>query len=206
MTIKLTAKDKIKVLYPSDVYSIMKKILLRENKIDRNKEHLWVVGLNGASTILFIELVALGSSNTAPVEPMQVFRVAVLKGATSVILVHNHPSDDLTPSKGDKMVTDRLVQCGKILHIKVADHLIITEKQHYSFSKTGLLAEIEKNSAFLLGDEKEAQLRSQAEEIGKLKGKDEERKLIAKSLKAKGIDIQTIEETTGLSEEEIKGL
>ncbi len=202
MTIKLTAKDKIKVLYPSDVYRIMKKILLRENKIDRNKEHLWIVGLNGASTILFIELVALGSSNTAPVEPMQVFRVAVLKGATSIMLVHNHPSNDLTPSSADKNVTDRLMQCGNILQIKVADHIIITEKEHYSFSKSGLLAEIEKKSNFLLGEEQKQQIKKQAEAWGKLQGV----MIVAKALKEQGLDIKAIEKATGLCEEDINNL
>lgn len=202
MNIRLKATDKITVRYPSDVYRIMQKILLRENKIDRNKEHLWIVGLNGASTILFIELVALGTSNTAPVEPMQVFRVAVLKGATSIMLVHNHPSDDLTPSQGDKNITDRLMQCGNILHIKVADHIIITEKQHYSFSKSGLLAEIEKKSNFLLGQEKEQQIKKQAEAWGKLQGV----MTVAKAFKEQGFSIESIEKATGLSADDINDL
>lgn len=206
MTIKLTAKDKIKVLYPSDVYAIMKRILLRENKIDRNKEHLWVIGLNSHSTVLFIELVSLGTTTTAPVEPMQVFRVAVHKGASAVMLVHNHPSGVLEPSKADKDITDRLLQAGKILDIQVIDHLIISEKAHYSFSKSGLLAELERHGKYIPSYLEEKRLRDEAEAIGKQKGKREEKKAIAKILKEQGLSIEAIKTATGLKESEINKL
>ncbi len=88
MNIKLTNQQKIKIVNPDDVYAIMQKILLRENKIDQEKEHFWIIGLNTNNTILFIELVSLGSVIATQVEPMNVFRVAVLKGAVQVILTH----------------------------------------------------------------------------------------------------------------------
>lgn len=143
MIVKLTAKDKIKVQYPADIYAVMRRTLLAENYIDRYKEHFWIVGLNSARKIIFIELVSLGSTTTAPTEPMQVFRVAVLKGASSVILVHNHPSGELEPSVGDTYVTERLSACGKILGISVTDHIIISEDSYYSFTKAGIFESIE---------------------------------------------------------------
>ncbi|MEO1385510.1 MAG: JAB domain-containing protein, partial [Bacteroidota bacterium] len=130
MTIRLSDKDKIKVLNSGDLYGIMQRILLRENKIDRDREHFWVVGLASNLRILFIELVSLGTVNKAIVEPMEVFSLALQKRAIYVILVHNHPSGDLIPSKEDKDVTDRLIQTGLIVNTLVLDHLIISEENY----------------------------------------------------------------------------
>ena len=87
-----------------------------------------MIGMNQAGYILYIELIALGSYKSVDVEPMNVFRVAVMKNASRVILVHNHPSGSLTPSDADKDITDRLIQVGRILNIDLIDHLIITPK------------------------------------------------------------------------------
>ncbi|MCZ6803984.1 MAG: JAB domain-containing protein, partial [Proteobacteria bacterium] len=138
MNIKLTEQEKIKLLNADDVYAIMQKILLRENKIDQEKEHLWIIGMNNKSKILYIELVSMGSVNATTVEPMNVFRVAVLKGALKAILIHNHPSGELTPSATDEDITDRLIQVGRIINIEVIDHLIITPQSFLSFVDTGL--------------------------------------------------------------------
>jgi len=139
MNVKLSGIKKIRILNSDDVFDIMQKVLLRENKIDRDKEHFWIIGLNVASKILFIELVCMGSVKAATVEPMNVFRVSVMKNAVKVILVHNHPSGDLTPSKDDKGLTDRLIQVGKILGIEVTNHLIITPKSFLSFADVKLM-------------------------------------------------------------------
>ncbi|MFD1261339.1 JAB domain-containing protein [Entomomonas asaccharolytica] len=117
MNIKLTDKEKIKVNDPDDLFAIMQRILLRDNKIDQDKEHFWIVGMNQAGLILYIELVSLGGTKSTIVEPMKVFRVAVMKNATRVIAVHNHPAGSMTPSTQDKDITDRLIQVGKILDI-----------------------------------------------------------------------------------------
>ena len=140
--VKLTEQEKIKLLNSDDVYAIMQKILLRENKIDQEKEHLWIIGMNHKSKILYIELVSMGSVNTTTVEPMNVFRVAVLKGAIKAILIHNHPSGELKPSERDQDITDRLIQVGRIINIDVIDHLIITTKSFLSFVDTGLFKQL----------------------------------------------------------------
>nr|VFJ44237.1 MAG: RadC-like JAB domain-containing protein [Candidatus Kentron sp. DK] len=98
MNIRLTAQEKIKVMNGEDLFAIMQKILLREAKIDREKEHFWIVGLDADNRILFIELVALSGVTSGTVKPMEVFRVAVLKNAVSAILVHNHTAENTTPS------------------------------------------------------------------------------------------------------------
>lgn len=187
MNVKITDKDKISVTNPDDLYEIMKRILLRDNKIDREKEHFWMIGLNMANIILYIELVSMGSVKATQVEPMNVFRVAVLKGATSVIALHNHPSGSLTPSEEDKDATDRLIQVGRILDIKLTDHLIITTEKYMSFLNTGLMAQLEKSLKYVppyLIEQRIVEIRKkQEQELKKEKLKTDKLKETAKTLK-----------------------
>ena len=165
MNINIAENDKIEIGSSSDLYRIMQRILLRENEIDREKEHFWMIGLNMANTILYIELVSMGSVRATVVEPMNVYRVAVLKGATSVLAVHNHPSGRMTPSDADKDVTDRLIQVGRILDIKFVDHLIISTEQYMSFVDTGLMAKLEKSLRYVPAYQMEERIRKQEQEI-----------------------------------------
>lgn len=142
MDIKLAKNDKRYIEGTDDVYGIMQRVLLRENKIDQEKEHFWIIGMNQAGYILYIELIALGSYRTVDVEPMNVFRVAVMKNASRVIAVHNHPSGTLIPSAADKDITDRLIQVGRILNIELIDHLIITPQSYISFRSIELMGEL----------------------------------------------------------------
>jgi DNA repair protein RadC len=123
----------------------MQEILLREEKIDQEKEHLWMIGLATNNRILYLELVSLGSVKATTVEPMNVFRVAVMKGAVNVIMVHNHPSGELVASAADKDLTDRLIQVGRILNIQVIDHLIISTESYLSFADEGIMKELQQS-------------------------------------------------------------
>jgi len=87
----------------------MQKILLREEKIDQDHEHFWIVGLANNNRILFIELIGFGSVNRTVAEPMDVFSFALQKRAVNIILVHNHPSGEVKPSDADKDLTDRMI-------------------------------------------------------------------------------------------------
>ena len=142
MTVKLSTKQKIKVLNGKDVFIIMREILLRENKIDRNKEHLWIVSLSANNQILLIELIALGTVKNVPIEPMEVFSFALQKRSVKIILVHNHPSGSLKPSSSDIEITDKIQAIGSFLQVPLIDHIIISEKDHFSFNESGLLGEI----------------------------------------------------------------
>ena len=184
MNIKLTAQEKIQVINGEDLFAIMQKVLLREQKIDRDKEHFWIVGLDAGNRILFIELVSLGGVTSATVKPMETFRVAVLKNAVSAILVHNHTSRDLTPSDADKDLTDRLIQVGRILNIPVFDHLIITTEDFLSFQYQGLMDELRRSLKWVPPYEIEERIRAEerrmreeavrvAEEDGERRGKEE---------------------------------
>jgi DNA repair protein RadC len=233
MNIQLKEKDLVKIANSDDVFGIMQKILLRENKLDREKEHFWLVGLNNANKILFIELVSIGGAKSTVVEPMNVFRMSILKGAIKVILVHNHPSGELTPSNCDMDLTDRLIQAGKIIDIMVIDHLVITEKTYMSFGNTGRMKELEGSTKwvpdYVMIDrikKQETELRKQAIKIakekgektghkkGKIEGIAEGEKLgikkgkleMAKQMKQKGYNLNDIMELTGLTKAEIERL
>lgn len=145
MNVKLKKEQKIKVCEASALYPIMKNILLRENKYSRNREHFWVVGFDAAKTILYIELISIGSMTLTVVDPKEVFRVAILKLATYLILIHNHPFRSLNPSDADIQVTKQLINGAKIVGLAVLDHLIINTEDFYSFFAEGVFEAL-KNS------------------------------------------------------------
>ena len=206
MNVKLRTTQKIKVISSQDIYKIMQQILLRENKIDRNKEHLWTVGLDHAQRILYVELISLGTSTSAPVEPMQVYRIAVQKAAASLIVVHNHPSGEVQPSDEDIVITDRLLQVGKILGIELTDHLVISENSYNSFADTGLLNTISLSTKFVPSYKKVILIKKEAEKIGEEKGMQKRNIQIAIELKSMGLELEKIALATGLSITEVEKL
>jgi DNA repair protein RadC len=199
MNIRLSKEQKIKILNSEDVFKIMQQVLMRENKIDRNKEHFWIVCLANNNQILLIELISLGTVNKTVVEPMEVFSFALQKRAVKIIMVHNHTSDNTSPSPADIEMTDRMLAIGKFLNLPVIDHLIITEKDYYSFLDNDLLDEIKANTTYDLSF---TQIDKMKEEMKQLVS----RKAIARSLLEKGFDVKVIAESTGLSEEEVEAL
>ena len=213
MTIKLQEKHKIQVLNADDVYSIMQQILLRERKIDRNKEHFWVVCLTHSNTISLIELISLGSATATIIEPTEVFGFALQKQAAKLIMVHNHPSGTLQPSTNDISITERMMAIGKFLNLPIIDHLIISEKDYFSFANTLLLQKIAQETLYDLTfaevdklKDVERRLRNElAKSKHDLKNIEENRgKEIAKNLKKAGVAPKIIAETTGLSVAEIE--
>lgn len=206
MNVTLTKSQKIKLLCSDDIYKVMQQVLLRENKIDRNKEHFWTIGLDNASRILYIELISLGTTTSTDVEPMQVFRIAVQKAALRMILVHNHPSGELRHSEADTILTDRLLQVGNILGIEVIEHLIISETSYNSFCDTGMLDQIRQSTRFVPGYKIQEKIKKEAQKIGEEKARKEEKKKFAQNLKNKGFTISQIVELTGITEEEAKKL
>ena len=202
MNVKLNDKQKAsRLLNSRDVYSIMQQILLRENKIGRNKEHFWLVCLASNNRILMIELISLGSVNATVVEPMDVFSFALQKRAVKLIMVHNHPSGELQPSAADLDITERMYAIGKFVKVPVIDHLIITETGYMSFADDGIIATMEKENKYDLTFSEIDKLKTQME--GAEKKNSEE---IAKRMLKEGMDVKLIAKLTGLGMDEIKGL
>ncbi len=206
MNVRLTQEQKIKVLNSTDLYAIMQQVLLRENKIRRNQEHFWVVGLNNANKILFVELIGLGANNRVNADPPDVFRMAIYKLAGKLILVHNHPSGSHEVTDADLIFTDHMLKAGKLLQIDVLDHLVITETAYTSFADQGVMDELRKSGLFeIMGPEKQ-ELEAFKLETERKRAEKEKAKSIAKKMKAKGYDDATIKELTGLSLRIIGGL
>ncbi len=103
------------------------------------KEFFKVLLLNTKNEIIMIDEVSVGNLNSAIVHPREVFTNAVRKSASSVILVHNHPSGNPNPSSEDVETTKRLVEAGRILGIEVLDHLIIGDGEYFSLRESSMI-------------------------------------------------------------------
>ena len=118
---------------PNDVYQLLKEI----NKY--KKEYFIGLYLNARNQLIHQETVAIGSLSANIIHPREVFEPAIKYHAASVVVVHNHPSGNLKPSKEDLEITKRLISSGELLGIKVVDHLIIAGKEFYSLKEKGLM-------------------------------------------------------------------
>jgi DNA repair protein RadC len=102
------------------------------------KEHFIVLHLDGKNRIACYDPVSVGSLNQSIVHPREVFANALRSSAAAILLLHNHPTGDTTPSREDLDITRRLQEAGEILGIKVLDHIIIGDS-YLSFSAQGLI-------------------------------------------------------------------
>lgn len=111
---------KIVIRSPADIANL----LMEELRYEKNEE-VRVVILNIKNVVQKIIKVAQGGTNFAVIEPKEVLLDAIKIGAPKIILLHNHPSGDSTPSKADYAVTDRIYECAEMMGIKLLDHIII---------------------------------------------------------------------------------
>jgi len=130
----LNVSKKTVIKSPEDV-----KSLVMEEMRYFDREHFRSLYLDRKSGLLAMEDISIGGLHSSIVHPREVFKTAVKKSAASIILVHNHPSGDPTPSVDDIEVTRRLVQAGEIMGIEVLDHIIIGEGTYYSMKAQGLI-------------------------------------------------------------------
>jgi len=119
---------------PEDVFRFLMPRFLHEQK-----EHFALVLLNTKNFIIATPTVSIGSLTASVVHPREIFAEAVVYHAASVILVHNHPSGDPSPSREDIAVTARLVKAGKIMDIPILDHVIIGEHSFSSLKEKNLM-------------------------------------------------------------------
>ncbi len=124
----------ISVRNPQDVARAV-----RSSIRDKAKEHFKLVLLNTRNTIVRVVTISVGTLNASLVHPREVFKEAIRATASSVILAHNHPSDDTEPSEDDIRLTKRLVDVGRLMGIEVLDHIIVTKKGYLSFKEKGLM-------------------------------------------------------------------
>ncbi|MCX7823210.1 MAG: DNA repair protein RadC [Syntrophobacterales bacterium] len=109
-------------------------------KVDKSFESLWIIALNSQNQVLAVEMIHKGTVNKTMVIPRLIVESAIKHKATSIILVHNHPSGNAFPSKADYQITSLLKHLLETLDIRLLDHIIITGSSYYSFSETGELS------------------------------------------------------------------
>jgi DNA repair protein RadC len=106
---------------------------------DRKQEHFLCISLNGAYEVIAVRTVSVGLVNKTQVHPREVFADPLTDRATAIIVAHNHPTGNLTPSKEDIAITRQLKSAGEILGIKLLDHIIFSHKGYYSFMENNEL-------------------------------------------------------------------
>lgn len=108
---------------------------------DPDREYFVVLHLDGKNRISGIHQVSQGSLNQSIVHPRETFKSAILANAAAIIMAHNHPSGDLTPSREDLEITRRLKEAGDLLGVRVLDHIIVDTDSGacLSFSDRGLM-------------------------------------------------------------------
>ena len=120
----------IKVECPDDIFN-----LLKDEVTKWDRERFLSIMLNSRNFIIGIETVSIGTLNSTVIHPREVFKSAILSNASAIILVHNHPSEDPSPSEEDKKITEQLKSAAKILDISLIDHIIITSHNYVCISK-----------------------------------------------------------------------
>ncbi len=123
---------------PEDVQEYAEAVLIQEMRV-YDREHFLVLYLDRKGGVITKESVSIGGLHSSIVHPREVFKTAVKRSAASIILAHNHPSGDPTPSRQDIEITRRLVEASRIMGIEVLDHVIIGEQTYCSFKEKGLI-------------------------------------------------------------------
>lgn len=116
-----------------DVYNYISPFLK-----DLKKELFITLHLDSKNAIVKNDTVSLGTLNASLIHPREIFKSAIKESANSIILVHNHPSGDPSPSEDDKKITEKLISAGELLDIKVLDHVIVGKNSYYSFKEQDL--------------------------------------------------------------------
>ena len=123
-----------KILCSEDAYRLMQPYLL-----DQPLEQFWIILLNRANEVIRPHCVSQGGVAGTVADPKTIYKAALDKLASSIILVHNHPSGNLTPSEADIRLTHKLKEAGQVLDLPVLDHLIFTDHGFYSFADEAIL-------------------------------------------------------------------
>lgn len=126
--------EKLKIRISNQAYDYLKPFLLH-----LQHEEFYVLYLNRANEIITCKQLSKGGMTGTIVDQRLIFRFAVECGATNLILAHNHPSGQLTPSEQDKKITKKLVEIGELMEIHVVDHIIFTDNNYFSFLDEGLI-------------------------------------------------------------------
>lgn len=124
---------KKKIACPSDIVPFVR------NYAVSNKEHFLMITLDGGYQIIGIHVVSVGTLNRSLIHPREIFSEAIKDNATALILCHNHPSGDCTPSEEDIAATRTLLKASEIMGIAILDHIIVSCDNYCSFVEHDIL-------------------------------------------------------------------
>ncbi len=127
-------RGQVEIKSSTDAFAIMQPVIG-----DLPHEEFWVLFLNTGNRLIDKACVGRGGINATIVDVRILMKMAVEKLATGLLLAHNHPSGSLTPSTEDKRLTQKIIEAGKLLDIRVLDHVVITDKQFFSFADHSML-------------------------------------------------------------------
>lgn len=127
-------KEQPQIKSSEDAYHVIAPLLM-----DLQHEEFWILLLNRANKVMKRTKISTGGTAGTVVDAKIIFKKAMDDQASSIILVHNHPSGNLSPSQADITITKKLIEGGKLLDINVLDHLIIAGKSYYSFIDNGMV-------------------------------------------------------------------
>lgn len=111
----------------------------RERFERSDREEFLMVPLDGKNRAMGFHVVSVGTLTASLVHPREVYKLAILENAAAIVVVHNHPSGDPTPSAEDQAITQRLKQAGDLLGVRLLDHVVIGDGHYISFADTGIL-------------------------------------------------------------------
>ena len=121
------------VRFPEHVANLFRRII----DVDDTREHMIVFHLDGNHTVTNYNIAAIGTANFCSIHPREIFQPALLNGAVSIVIAHNHPSGSCSPSREDRDVTHRMNQIAGLLKITLLDHVIVTANDYCSLRDIG---------------------------------------------------------------------
>ena len=126
-------KDTVKITSTKDILPLVADI------VNKQQEYFVCISLNGANEVIEKRIVTIGLVNSSQIHPREVFADVIADRAAAVIFAHNHPSGDPNPSVVDAETHKQLTEAGKILGLRILDHIIVTKKGYFSFQESGLI-------------------------------------------------------------------
>jgi DNA repair protein RadC len=126
-------RETVKIATAADVLPLLVDIA------GKQQEYFVCISLNGANEVIERRIVTVGLLDHSPIHPREVYADVIVDRAAAVILAHNHPSGDVQPSDADLRTHEQLTEAGKILGLRVLDHVIVARKGYFSFQEAGLI-------------------------------------------------------------------
>ena len=133
LTRRYLLKETVKIKSAKDILPLVADIA------NKKQEYFVCISLNGANEVIEKRIVTIGLVNSSQIHPREVFADVIADRAAAVIFAHNHPSGDPKPSDVDAQTHKQLTEAGKILGLRILDHIIVTKKGYFSFQEAGLI-------------------------------------------------------------------